>query len=360
MLMTKPRVLILYNYLFHYRIPIWNILAEKYELKVIYSYPAKEAEIKKCNFETEYIPVKSISKLLYHEKKISKIAEKYDVVLSDGQVTFIDYSWLALRKRNYKLIYWCIGAPASYGRHYGEAGKGYFLVNDFFHRKADAMVFYSDVPIESHVSRGYKRNSLFVANNTVQVERIDVDWENKKNLLFIGTLYLEKGRQLLLDAYKKATTEKENILPLTIVGGGKQYDEVCKWVNDNNLNEKIVLTGPVYDQSEKAKIFAKSIACISPLQAGLSVLESMGYGVPFITSSDAITGGEAFNISDRETGLRLDDISVLSRVICDISENPEIYIEMGKKAYSHYWSCRRPEDMARGLEDAIEYVKSLK
>lgn len=358
--MKETSVLILYNYLFHYRIPIWNLLAEKYNLKVVYSYPAKEEVIKQCNFETEYIPVKSFSKFLYHERKISKIARDYDVVLSDGQVTFIDYSWLALSKRNYKLIYWCIGAPASYGRHYGEAGKGYFLVNDFFHKKADAMVFYSDVPIEAHVSRGYKRESLFVANNTVQVEKFEVDWEKKKHLLFIGTLYLEKGLQLLLDAYKRAVEEKDNILPLTIVGGGKQYDEVCQWVKDNNLNEKITLTGPVYDQSAKAKIFAKSIACISPLQAGLSVLESMGYGVPFITSSDAITGGEAFNISDRETGLRLDDISNLSEVICDISENPESYIEMGKKAYSHYWSCRRPEDMAKGLSEAIEYVISLK
>ena len=103
--MGRKSVLVLYNYLFHYRIPIWNILAEKYDLKVIYSYPAKEEVVKQCDFETEYIPVKSFSKFLYHEKKISKIAKDYDVVLSDGQVTFIDYSWLALRKRNYKLIY---------------------------------------------------------------------------------------------------------------------------------------------------------------------------------------------------------------------------------------------------------------
>ena len=354
--MSKPSVLILYNYLFHYRIPIWNILAEKYNLKVIYSYPAKEEVVKQCNFETEYIPVKSLSKLLYHEKKISEIAKEYDVVLSDGQVTFIDYSWLALRKRNYKLIYWCIGAPASYGRHYGEAGKGYYMVNDFFHRRADAMVFYSDVPIPLHLERGYKEEAMFVANNTVRVRKLDIDWAEKKSLLFIGTLYLEKGLQLLLDSYKEAFSKTENVLPLTIVGGGSEYEKVCQWIKDNNLSEHITLTGPIYDEAKKSEFFAKSIACISPLQAGLSVLESMGYGVPFITSEDAITGGEAFNIINNVNGLRMSNIAQLSSVICDISNNPQKYIEMGKKAHEHYWSCRKPEDMASGLIDAIEYV----
>ena len=357
--MKNAKVLVLYNYLFHYRVPIWNILAQKYDLKVIYSYPAKKEVIKQCNFETEYIPVKTFSKFLYHEKSIAKIANKYDIVLSDGQITFIDYSLLGLKHRNYKLIYWCIGAPASYGRHYGDASRWYFLLNDFFHKRADAMVFYSDVPIDAHIKRGYKKESLFVANNTVQVEKIDIDWLNKESLLFIGTLYMEKGLRLLLDAYKNAYSNNTNLLPLIIVGGGNQFDEVKKWVENNHLTNKISLTGPIYDQKEKAQIFAKSIACISPLQAGLSVLESMGYGVPFITSSNAITGGEAFNIKDQESGLRIDDISKLTDVISEISTNPDKYISMGKNAYAHYWSCRKPEDMAQGLSDAIKYVLTL-
>ena len=53
-------------------------------------------------------------------------------------------------------------------------------------------------------------------------------------------------------------------------------------------------------------------------------------------------------------------MSSLSATICDISNNPEKYIEMGKKAYEHYWTCRKPEDMANGLSEAIEYVLSLK
>ena len=222
------------------------------------------------------------------------------------------------------------------------------------------MVFYSDVPIPLHVKRGYNKEAMFVANNTVRVRNLNIDWAEKKSLLFIGTLYLEKGLQLLLDSYKEAISQTENILPLTIVGGGSEYEKVCQWVKENNLADHITLTGPIYEEAKKSEIFAKSIACISPLQAGLSVLESMGYGVPFITSEDAITGGEAFNITNDMNGLRMKDISKLSSIICDISNNPQKYIEMGKKAHKHYWTSRKPEDMAAGLSDAIEYVLNNK
>ena len=37
----KKKVLVLYNKLFHYRIPIFNLLAEKYDLTVVYSIDSK-------------------------------------------------------------------------------------------------------------------------------------------------------------------------------------------------------------------------------------------------------------------------------------------------------------------------------
>ena len=45
---SKKKVLILYNKLFHYRIPIFNILADKYDLTVVYSYKANEKDLAQC------------------------------------------------------------------------------------------------------------------------------------------------------------------------------------------------------------------------------------------------------------------------------------------------------------------------
>lgn len=350
------KVLILYNHLFHYRIPIWNILSRKYELTVAYTHPANQQDISKCEFKTIFIPANKISKIVFHKDNILKLANQYDVVLSYGQVTYIKFSTLGFLRRRFKLIYWYIGAPASYNRHYGDGNRLYFKIYDFFHKRADALVFYSQPPVDFHVKRGFPKEKLFVANNTVSVDRIVPNYTERDTILFIGTLYLEKGLKILLDSYKIAYFRCQNIPKLTIVGGGEQFNIIQNWISDNGLESRIIMTGPIYDSLEKAKIFNKSIVCISPLQAGLSVLESMGYGVPFITSEDAITGGEAFNIINHITGMRIQDINTLPDIICDIASQKEKYVEMGRNAYLHYWNNRKPEDMAQGLSDAIEYV----
>lgn len=350
------KVLILYNYLFHYRVPIWNILAKHYDLTVMYSYPAKDEVISQCNFKTRYLPIQKFGKVFIHKDNLRAIAESYDVVVCDGQITMLKFSLLGFLKKKFKLIYWCIGAPAGYNRAYGDANKMYYALNDFVHKRADAMIFYSQRAINLHIERGWSSKNLFVANNTVKVLEIPYCKEGRDSLLFIGTLYLEKGVQQLLDAYKAAYEENPQILKLNIVGGGAQLAVIRKWIEDNGLGSNIILKGPIYDNKTKSEIFRKSIACISPLQAGLSVLESMGYGVPFITSENAITGGESFNIQHGTNGLLMRNLEELKDVILDISKNTGKYIEMGKSSYCHYWKCRRPEDMAQGIINAIEYT----
>ena len=176
--------------------------------------------------------------------------------------------------------------------------------------------------------------------------------------MFIGTLYLEKGLQILLDAYRAAYEENHDLFPLNIVGGGEQFEKVKEWVLINCLDKKIKLLGPIFDTDKKAEVFKESIACISPKQAGLSVLESMGYGVPFITSEDAITGGEAFNIIHEENGLRIKDLSQLKNILLDINNNPTKYFSMGIKAFEYYWENRTIEIMANGIISAINYAKN--
>ncbi len=353
----KKKVLILYNKLFHYRLPIFNLLAKKYDLTVAYSYQTSEKIVSQCDFKILFLPVKKIWKFTIHKNDIFKLCNSFDVVIAYGDTAWLSYSFLVFkRNRKFKLLFWSIGTPASYNRKFGDAGKLHYLITDYFDKRADGLILYSSVPIKMYEKRGVKKQKYFVANNTVRVKKIQFKKEEKNNILFIGTLYLEKGLDILLKSYLAVYKEDSSIPNLEIVGGGEQFGYIQKWIFENKLENKVFLLGPVYDEEQKSKIFEKSVACISPLQAGLSVLESMGYGVPFITMADAITGGEIFNIINKQNGLKLTHISEFKTILHDITKQRIKYLEMGEQAYKYYWEFRKPEDMTEGIIEAIENV----
>jgi len=88
----------------------------------------------------------------------------------------------------------------------------------------------------------------------------------------------------------------------------------------------------------------------------LSVLASMGYGTPFITKKDAITGGEIFNIKNGVNGIIYSNDKDLVDILKDISTNPSKYEMMGKRAREHYLNYRKPEQMVQAFIDACNYV----
>lgn len=353
----KLKVLMLGKQVIHYRVPILNILSQYFDLTVAYTLPVRAETLEKCTFPTIFLQAKKLSKLSIHTDNIYELCNKYDVVVAYGQATYLKYSLLSLRKkRKFKLIYWGIGVPASYTRKYDQGSSFIKWITYQLKKGADALVFYTDYPKKTHAARGYKLDAMFVANNTVEVDKIKIDNSKKDCMMFIGTLYMQKGINILLGEYEKAYKENNDILPLKIVGGGQDFELAQKWIKEHGLTQKISLLGPVFDAKQKAEIFSTAMICISPNQAGLSVLESMGYGVPYVTTKDAITGGEIFNIKNGVTGVLMEDCNELSNVIINVSTKPNRFFEMGEKAYSYYWENRQPKDMAQGIIDAVEYV----
>ncbi len=350
----KTRVLFLYNYLYHYRIPVWNILAQRYDLTVCYSFGNVPQEIP-IKFKFIKLPARVFAhRFVLQKDNIRKLAKQYDVVIAYGDISWLKFSTLPWFHHNYKVIFHTIGVSATYNKAFDEH-KEWDHIRYFFYSRADALVFYSSYPIEKYKRMGMSPGRLFVAPNTVAVSKLEQS-AKKDSILFIGTLYKEKGIQILLDAYK--TLKNKCSLPiLNIIGKGPDFEAVSTWINNNSMQDIIKLHGAIYDIQRKAEFFDRALACISPKQAGLTVLESMGYGVPFVTSKSAITGGELFNVHSGEDGVLVNDDTEFCQVIQDISNNPEKYIEMGKKAIAFYNNHRTPAHMADGFIQAIEYVQ---
>ena len=164
----------------------------------------------------------------------------------------------------------------------------------------------------------------------------------------------------MLDSYKKALDLSENFLPLIIIGDGEEFNNIKTWITDHNLEENIHLKGAIFDTNELEQYFRQAYACISPGQAGLSVLTSMGNGTPFITKRSAITGGEIFNIKNKVNGITYLEDNELVDILLDINSNKKKYIKMGKNARSFYLNERMPEKMIARLILAIEYALNNK
>lgn len=350
----KPKVLIIYNQIFHYRIPIWNILAQSCDLTVAYSIGALPVD--SCvQFKTMYLPCISIGKRVkLHKHNIRKLTKNYDVVIAYGDIAWLKLSTLPWFNKT-KTIFWTIGVSASYDKDFDQDCK-WDKIRCFFYNKADALVFYTDYPINKYIGMGVPKEKMFVAPNTVCVYNdSDIVAVEKQYILFIGTLYKQKGLDDLLESYN-CLKSLESLPPLKIIGTGPDLEYVKDYIQKNELSKHITLCGAIYDNQIKAEYFKNAIACISPKQAGLSVLESMGYGVPFITTKNAKTGGEIFNIHNGEDGVILEDIAELTSTIKDIAIHPLKYNVMGQKAREYYKNNRTPEHMANGLKSAICYV----
>lgn len=354
----RLKVLFLHNTLPHYRIPVWNILGTKCDLTIAYSEGAGLPQDFKVqlNFKIIFLPARHFfSRVVVQKALIFKLASNYDVVLGTGNIAWLKVAtlpWIPWRK--FAFVFWSLGVSASYDKGYDECHRWDWL-RKILYDKADACIFYTSYPVKKYAEMGMATEKMFVAPNTVAVSK-NVPRSEKKSLLFVGSLYPQKGLGLLLDAYKEILAKGKTLPILNVLGAGTEFEKIRKRIEDEGLHDHVFLRGAIYDIEEKAKYFSEAIACISPKQAGLAVQESLGYGVPFITHEKAKTGGEIFDVKDGETGRFFSDALPLSAILEDVADNPQKYIKMGETAKAYYDACRKPEDMADGAWQAIQYA----
>jgi glycosyltransferase involved in cell wall biosynthesis len=354
----KPKVLLLQAILSSYRVPIYEIISQNIDLTVAYTHKNECSE--NVVFKIMKLDFNIIGGVVFIKRGFKKICSQYDVVIFMADLHFFSYCSLPFISRKYKVIPWTIGIRSSYTLRY-DVNRKKGIVDKLYGKilnKSDAIIFYGKEPIKFWENR-VNKNKIFIAHNTVEVfEKVEDTGSEKNSVLFIGTLYKEKRIYELIDAFieVKKKCDTNEFFQLDIIGNGDEYENINDLIERHGLSDYILLHGPIYDEQLLAKYFSKSLICVSPDQAGLSVLKSMGYGVPYVTRINAITGGERFNIIDKYNGLFYCNQEELVSIIEDVYKNPERFIAMGKNAYNYYHSNSTPKQMAKGVIDAINFV----
>jgi Glycosyltransferase len=354
-----PKVLILQSILSSYNIPAYREIAKQFDLTVGYVEKI-EVDATKLAFNTIKFAYKKLFGLFFIKAGLYKICSQYDVVIYLADLHHVSFCLLPFLPRRFKVIPWTIGIRASYTKRYNVARKKDLI--DYVYggvlKQSDASIFYMKEPIQFWGDFLDKKR-IFVAHNTVEVlNEIPQTNEKRHSILFVGTLYKEKKIYELISAYIEAKNKysQADFLKLEIIGKGEEFDKIKKLIEDEHLKDSIFLHGPIYDEEILSKFFAKSLICVSPNQAGLSVLKSMGYGVPYVTRIDAITGGERFNIVNNQNGILYSSQVELTSIIEDVYQHPDKYIHMGLCARNYYIGNATIEKMAQGALDAINFV----
>ena len=360
----RIKILILQPRILPYRKCVFEILSEKYDLTVGYVYEAtsyRDYDLVAKSYAVLKIPSFDFFGLRVSGTGFLDYCTRFDVVVSYPDLHLPMFAALSLFRFPFGVIPWSIGVRASYTTLYSLTRR--MCPADWVYGLAlfsgDAVVVYMRQAYDFWRIKPSARKR-FVAHNTVAVDCDDgaVRSSSRRSILFVGTLYREKNVALLIKAYSNCRSSCTEVPQLRIVGDGPEREALESLVRELRMGESVIFLGAIFDEARLAQEFLQALACISPDQAGLTVLKSMGYGVPFVTRRNAITGGEILNLTDRVTGVLFDSDEELGGIITEIAESPMRFVGMGVAARCYYESTASPRHMACGIIDAIESVRA--
>lgn len=352
--MEKKKVVILQKRIKEYRVPLFDGIGELYDLTVVgYLDPLMQGDhYSVLRLNHKYW---AVSLDFFLDKKLRKLLKQADAVIRPTDFRTVNRLLLKAVAPKAKQIVFGIGVSASYNEHYDETDQSGQYLNMIKH--SDAVLFYYDYPREKYVKKGADPSKLFVFNNTVEVPEMPLN-RNPENLLFIGELYRQKGVDVLIEQYVRAYGENRGVPKLLIVGDGAERAELEKLVCEKGVSDKIAFLGKITDNARLKEIFETAIVTISPKQAGLSVLKSMAFGVPFVTLENAITGGEVSNINNGVTGVILKNEDDLKDLILNCAADKALYGAMGERARAFYFGNRTMAQSVRVFDNAIRFALS--
>ncbi|WMI68926.1 glycosyltransferase family 4 protein [Mangrovimonas sp. YM274] len=105
-----------------------------------------------------------------------------------------------------------------------------------------------------------------------------------QNIIYVGRLTESKKPLFLVKAFNKVLGFLPTEAKLIIVGEGEEKQNLLNYINDNNLEGRVLVKGHIGSYEKLKSLYDTSLLSVSPGYIGLSVTQSFGFGVPMIVS----------------------------------------------------------------------------
>lgn len=349
------KLIVITNEMAHYRIPFYNSLSDHFDLVVFHSTSTLQSEIE-LKFESVYVKKCSIGPFFYQNKVVTKLLNNRGDVLLMFDLRYVSsliaYVLIKIFTKR-KVILW--------GAWLTDSKLANFVrTNVMKHNRHN--LFYTKSAMQDFVNSGVSAESCFIANNTfdVKFDIVSVEFEKKDLILFVGSLNPRKGLIQLLENFASSLDKIPETIKLCIIGSGSEHGKITSRIKELGIQERVDLIPALNTVHELSSYYRRALVSVSLKQAGLSVLQSFGFGVPFITSETAISGGEKTNIIDGYNGFLLKNDSQLSKFLIKISVDKNLSEELSINAHDYYQKYCTIDNMVNGVYDCIHSTKKTK
>lgn len=233
---------------------------------------------------------------LLWQSGVLRAAASADVVITSLNPRVLS-SWLILvirRLRRRRTLLW--------GHAWPRRGRS-DRARDVFRRLASTLIVYTET--EARQLRELRRETDVVAAPNGLYRRAEIGPVHAGaacDVVFVGRLNPSKKPVLLLDAFVSAAPRLPADVRLVLVGDGPQRELLEQRANDADLGDRVVFTGHISDVEELRAIYGRAIVSVSPGYVGLSLIQSLGYGVPMLIARDEPHSPEIEALAEGENG----------------------------------------------------------
>jgi glycosyltransferase involved in cell wall biosynthesis len=353
------KVAIVWNYLFHYRIPLYRLLGQVpgVDLTVLHGGLVGSPDAARVGGPDDaFRSVEGTTRtwtlsggVLYVQTGLLRQIRRgrYDVIVCEGNFGILSNLPILLYARfaGIPALAWAAGWER--GRITGLAARLRRAYIRMVARLPRGYICYGTGARDFLAKFGVPHSRCVIVQNTIDVEGIARrsgefaamgeqekrlrGLTHKKVILAVGELRPQKDIAVLVEAFGRVRGARDDVA-LVVIGAGPERPRLEAVARERRVPD-VHFLGPVI--TDVGRFFAMSDIFVLPGDGGLAINEAMAHGLPVICST--ADGTEKDLVIEGRTGhyFKRGDAEALSQRLATLLSSPEGMRTMGKAARDH-------------------------
>ena len=290
---------------------------------------------------------------LFWNVGITKAARGADVVVLGLNPRLIDSWYLTVLRRlqGRKVVLWGHCWPRTGRKSPSDVIRG------MMRRLPDSLIVYTETE-ERLLSGRHTRQSIHAARNAIyyQAEMQPVVSESlPSDVIYVGRIAPEKKIAHLIRSFAVAIPSIPTTCCLQIVGDGPERAACESLAFELRISDRVIFHGHVSDIARLRQLYAESVCSVSSGFVGLSITQSLGFGIPMIVSRDEPHAPEIEALVPGENGayFETDDETSLATEITKFVDSREKWASKRSEISER---CRSAYSLERMIESMVNAI----